>query len=87
MPYINKNERTVWDIWMSNEVRPQNITKCGTLNYIITKLCLHYLNRQGECYQTYNDIIGVLECAKQEFYRKKISSYEDFKEKQNGKLE
>lgn len=85
-PYIKKEDRICWDFWLSHEIRPQNITKAGTLNYIITKLCLHFLNLHGECYDTYNMIIGVLECAKQEFYRKQISIYEEIKIKENGDL-
>jgi hypothetical protein len=33
-----------------------------------------------------NNIIGVLECAKQEFYRKVCSPYEDQKSKDNGNV-
>jgi len=35
-------------------------------------------------YADYNEVIGVLECVKQELYRKVISKYEDKKEKENG---
>ena len=87
MPYIKQDDRKVWDIWLSHKVRPQNILQAGTSNYIITKLCLHFLNRKGECYDTYNTIIGVLECAKQEFYRRRISDYEEIKIKLNGDVE
>jgi len=56
----------------------------GELNYSITRLCLRYLENHGECYQTYNDIIGVLTCAKTELYLRKITPYENKKRKENG---
>ena len=58
----------------------------GELNYMVTDKCLAYLDLQRESYQTYNDIIGVLECAKQEFYRKLVSKYEDKKCTENGEV-
>lgn len=47
---------------------------------------IDYLLVQGESYQTYNDIIGVLENAKLEIHRKLISKHEDFKEDFNGTI-
>jgi hypothetical protein len=56
----------------------------GKLNYIITKLIREYVNINGESYQHYNDAIGVLECIKQELYRRKIAPYENKKITENG---
>lgn len=56
----------------------------GDLNYLITNLCLNYLYVNKECYQTYNDVIGALEGAKLELYRRKIAPYEDRKIDENG---
>jgi len=56
----------------------------GELNYRFTDLCKRYLFDKGESYQTYNDIVGALECAKLEIYRRKISFYEDTKITENG---
>lgn len=72
MPYIKQELR---------DKIPQN---AGMLNYRIIRLLLWYLRAKGECYQTYNDIIGVLECVKQEFYRRKVSKYEDGAIARNG---
>jgi hypothetical protein len=57
---------------------------CGDLNYLITKLCLDYLAKKGEKYQTYNDIIGALDSAKMEFYIHQVRPYEDKKIAENG---
>ena len=55
----------------------------GTLNYIITRLVHWYLGDKPN-YERYNAAIGVLECAKQELYRRKVSPYEDEKINENG---
>jgi hypothetical protein len=58
----------------------------GTLNYIITRLCDYWTKDiDGESnYERYNAVIGVLECAKQELYRRQIAPYEDKKCEENG---
>jgi hypothetical protein len=58
--------------------------EAGELNYIITTLTHQYVNLHGKSYNTYNAAIGVLECAKQELYRRKIAPYEDKKIDENG---
>ena len=55
----------------------------GILNYIITKVCIWWLGDNPN-YEKYNAAIGVLECAKLELYRRKVSPYEDEKIKENG---
>ena len=61
-------------------------THPGTLNYIITRLCDYWCrDYAGEAnYEKYNTVIGVLECVKQELYRRQIAPYEDEKCKENG---
>ena len=58
----------------------------GTLNYIITRLCDYWCrDYSGEAnYEKYNAVIGVLECVKQELYRRQIAPYEDEKCEENG---
>lgn len=58
-----------------------SITSEGDLNYAITRLCLAEV---PETYADYNALIGVLECAKQEFYRRAVATYEDEKLIENG---
>lgn len=55
----------------------------GELNYLITLICKRYWDRIGN-YQTINDIVGALECAKLEFYRRVASPYENIAIKRNG---
>jgi len=82
MPYIRKSQRISID----------RVLECldsfneGEFNYIITKLCRRYIDKNGENYKNYNALIGVLECAKLELYRRKISIYEDAKRIENGEV-
>ena len=86
MPYIKPEQRKKFEEVLEYLDRFIRIENCGELNYLLTKVILIYLNQKGERYQTYNDIIGVLECIKQELYRKKIAEYENLKENQNGTI-
>lgn len=54
----------------------------GHVNYIVTVL----LKRLYEPpkYKRYNRAMGVLECIKQEFYRRVVAPYEDEKIEQSG---
>lgn len=56
----------------------------GELNYAITFLISNYFHRMGGCYQQINDVIGALDGAKAEFYRRIAVPYEDEKIKENG---
>jgi len=80
MPYVSKEEREALDKRMENI----DFVSVGQLNYVITKLCQKFLEKSDKRYSDYNAIIGVLECAKQEFYRRAVSPYEDHKIKENG---
>lgn len=81
MPYIKKNERSDYAVFGLEDMSPEN---CGHLNYVFTKIIQSYLAHKGESYQTYNDIVGALDCCKMELYRRKIVPYEDKKIKENG---
>ena len=76
MPYIIKERRLPWD-----ELDPET---SGELNYYFTKLCKVYLGKHGFSYKTFNDIIGALESAKLEFYRRIAAPYENDKCEKNG---
>ena len=79
MPYITQEQRAN----LQKYVRPY-LADVGELNYFITQLLLDYIRNNKISYQKCNDIIGVLECCKQEFYRRKIIEYENTKMKDNG---
>ena len=89
MPYITQERRDkLQNNWCIEGV--------GELNYTITREILKYLSilkfRKAigskklivqNNYADYNEVMGVLECVKQEFYRRVISKYEDKKCKEN----
>lgn len=58
----------------------------GEINYCITKLLNDYLKAFNTpySYQDLNELIGVLEAAKLEFYRKVVAPYEEVKILENG---
>ena len=56
----------------------------GELNFLISHLCAQYVKNNGLRYQQINDVLGALEGAKQEFYRRVAVPYEDKKIQENG---
>ncbi len=77
MPYLRKKDRDFADEFKT-PILP------GELNYLITRLCLKYVQIHDQSYTTFNEVMGALECAKQEFYRRAIVPYEEYKLRQNG---
>lgn len=79
MPYISNSEKEKSNEGIYNDA--------GSLNYSIHQLVSKYIEQNKESYQTYNDIIGVLDCVKMELYRRLISDYEHRKLLQNGDVD
>ena len=82
MPYIKADRRAALDdnSWYADP-EPQN---AGELNYALTLIALGYIARKGKKYQHINDVVGALEGAKMEFYRRLAAPYEDTKIAENG---
>ncbi len=92
MPYIKQEDRdrimdkiegfgAIGDV---TSIIIDEINKPGELNYAITEMMKNYLERKGVSYTNMNEVIGVLECAKMELYRRMAAPYEDVKIKENG---
>lgn len=85
-PYIKQDSRPqfkgIFDIF-----KELNVTTPGELNYIFTGLLMLYQDNMGENYTNHNEIVGVLECVKQEWYRKMTTPYEETKRSENGDVE
>jgi hypothetical protein len=79
MPYISKEQRTEIETWGA---KPKD---SGELNYILTKIIDEYIGNELR-YQKINDVVGVLECAKLELYRRLAAPYEDKKRDENGEV-
>jgi len=83
MPYIKVEDRARLE-HLVREMCLTEIKTAGELNYLLTRLVHSFLDQKPESYQAYNDVIGALEGAKLELYRRHVSSYEENKMKQNG---
>jgi hypothetical protein len=76
MPYITKEIR---------ELAKTSPTMPGELNFAISTLIDNYITTAGGLnYGNINEVIGVLECAKLELYRRLAAPYEEIKKAQNG---
>jgi len=92
MPYVTQKERD--DIARpplpgetAEIINCSQIATPGQLNYAITRLMINYMKYQGERYQSFNDVMGALTGAQQEFYRRHIAPYEDMKKDKNGDVQ
>lgn len=81
MPYVSEARRTQLspDGWCAPD-------SGGDLNYLFTRLAWDYFRMNGSNYQTINDVVGALEGAKLEFYRRVAAPYEDKKMIENGDI-
>lgn len=79
MPYITQKRR---DALMRGY--PEQMQGPGELNWKIVEEINLYRRIKGDSYQTFNDIIGALEGAKLEIYRRLVSKLEDEKCQENG---
>lgn len=84
MPYIKQEKRSELDPLI--EDLSEGISCEGDLNYIMTSLIHKEINKKGKNYQTLNNLIGALECAKLELYRTIIGPYEAIKLLENGNV-
>ncbi len=83
MPYImHPSQRALLD----SHIIPaaQAAANEGDLNYCLTRLVDQWLVIHGLNYAELNAVIGVLECAKLELYRRVAAPYEDRKIAANG---
>ncbi len=82
MPYITQDAR-------SRIEAGEAPRSAGELNYALTRLVDSYLSRRAGSegrlrYDHLNEVIGVLECAKLELYRRVAAPYEDQKRLESG---
>ena len=77
MPYIKQEDRLSTSVMIAESP--------GELNYLLTKVIQEYIDeRGGVSYTIINEVVGVLECAKLELYRRIAAPYEDEKCEENG---
>jgi|TARA_R110001583_G_scaffold193721_2_gene362819 hypothetical protein len=88
MPYIAEEKRMMLEHALATLAAGIIVEdpkeQAGVLNYCITSLLNEVLKTNGLKYRNINELIGVLECAKLELYRRVASPYEDVKKDSNG---
>lgn len=80
MPYIKREARPYIDEWVKS--MPPMVST-GHMNYTITRILMSFIGGTHS-YSQFNDVIGLLECIKQEFYRRMVATYEEDKIIENG---
>ena len=85
MPYIKERDRAQYNGYIRNlsNMITRSPAIAGHLNYVISKLILL---TNPNSYADFNELIGVLECAKLELYRRQVAKYEEEKIVENGDL-
>lgn len=89
MPYIKKEDRRRLIDFKHYSTFTPNIWEmrgAGELNYMISALVEVYMSQHGKSYQTMNDIMGAMEGAKMELYRRVVVPYENGKIIDNGDI-
>ncbi len=87
MPYIDKELRDKLDdaiekLSATMFIYANESTRAGMLNYTISKLLRQVYRKPN--YRQYNEIMGLLTCVQQEYYRRLVGPYEDSKMEANG---
>jgi hypothetical protein len=77
MPYIKQERREA----IASGDAPKD---AGELNFALTSIVDKYLQNKGLRYAHINEVVGALECAKLELYRRIAIPYEDQKIKESG---
>lgn len=85
MPYVDEERRARLHDELDALLDVVDSTSAGELNYIITCVMIDHLKHEKRLgYEKVNTLIGVLECAKLELYRRLVVPYEDLKIEKNG---
>lgn len=83
MPYIVQERRK--ELETPVELAPSAYPGSpGELNFEFTGAIVNYIDEVGLNYRTINDVLGALEGAKMEFYRRIVVPYEEKKIAQHG---
>lgn len=92
MPYIKQSDRETYDKEINELVEKltsygeNQAPVVGDVNYIISSIIWNVFKKVGPSYTLGNNLVGVLECVKQEFYRRQLAPYEDKKIEENGDI-
>jgi hypothetical protein len=84
MPYIKELDKQEIEKFANLSTIGCRCKNAGELNYTITRIIQGYFSQNGGRYQQINDVVGALEGAKLEFYRRLVADYENQKIVENG---
>ena len=90
MPYIRQEKRSEIESELDQLIiklleSESDVGIAGRLNYLISSITGAILNNDERVsYARINELIGALECAKLELYRRIAAPYEDDKSRLNG---
>lgn len=88
MPYIKPENRDKFEDAIKrllDHLETKNGCNVGELNYVISSIVWSIFDSKPS-YTLGNNLMGVLECVKQEFYRRRLAGYEDEKIQENGDI-
>jgi hypothetical protein len=90
MPYIEKKDREKLDSEIEDVIDALTnhgfkTAVVGDVNYVFSKI-IWTLFQKNRSYTNGNNLVGVLECVKQEFIRRQLNPYENEKIAQNGDI-
>jgi hypothetical protein len=84
MPYIKQEKRRELDGLLKDLA--DRVDEEGELNYCFYKLSTEIIARIGESYSKLGMCSAAMEHAKLEWYRRRLSPYEDKKIRENGDI-
>lgn len=91
MPYIEKKAREQFEREVETLVHKLSWDKVnepvsvGEVNFVLSSIIWKVWATKPS-YTLGNNLIGALECVKQEFYRRQLAPYEDKKIAENGDI-
>jgi hypothetical protein len=88
MPYIPRKDRPQYQeaVQAIAKLIPQDRNlRPGHMNYVLSLLIEKVYGREMR-YADHNEVMGLLTCVAEEFYRRKSAPYEDKKVKDEGDL-
>ncbi len=83
MPYITQTDRAEFE-HIEEMIQDFPPTCAGDIQYMIAILIREYMRNNDYRYQTMNDVMGALNGANLEFYRRYVGPYEDECIEKNG---
>ncbi len=88
MPYIARKDRLQYQRALdelASLVPQERAARPGHMNYVIS-LLIRRVYGESMRYADHNEVVGLLNCVQQEFYRRSTVPYEDEKIAQEGDL-